>query len=143
MGMVSRSSFAALLKEYRAAAGLTQEQLAERAGLSVRGISDLERGINRRPQPDTLAHLVDALKLGTVEKATLEEAAGRGRETIAGDAIAADTLLPIIGRPRELAMISRHLRDGEPRVLVLAGEPGIGKTRLLQEASVQARKKGF
>src|SRR5262249_50078999 len=40
-------TFGELLRRHRRAAGLTQDQLAERAGLSVRGISDLERG--RRP----------------------------------------------------------------------------------------------
>ena len=42
-------SFAVLLRRYRIAAGLSQEELAERAGLSRRGISDLERGQRRRP----------------------------------------------------------------------------------------------
>lgn len=46
---VAAGSFAGLLKHYRVVADLTQEELAERAGLSVRGISDLERGIKRRP----------------------------------------------------------------------------------------------
>jgi transcriptional regulator with XRE-family HTH domain len=49
--MVPRSphSFGDLLRAYRAAAGLTQEELAERVGMSARGISDLERGIRRTP----------------------------------------------------------------------------------------------
>jgi len=42
-------SFGALLQWYRTAAGLTQEELAERAGLSRRGVSDLERGSRRAP----------------------------------------------------------------------------------------------
>ena len=46
--------FGALLKRYRLAAGLTQEELAERARLSVRGITDLERGARRTPHKDTL-----------------------------------------------------------------------------------------
>ena len=43
-------SFADLLKQHRLAVGMTQEELAERAGLSARGISDLERGVSRRPR---------------------------------------------------------------------------------------------
>jgi transcriptional regulator with XRE-family HTH domain len=43
-------TFAALLRRHRIGAGLTQEALAERARLSVRGISDLERGVNRTPR---------------------------------------------------------------------------------------------
>ena len=46
--------FAELLRRARRAAGLSQEELAERAGLSARGISDLERGVNRAPRRDTL-----------------------------------------------------------------------------------------
>ena len=42
-------TFGQLLKRYRTAAGLTQEALAERAGLSARGISDMERGLRRAP----------------------------------------------------------------------------------------------
>src|SRR5207302_3118530 len=59
------------LRCYRARAGLTQEELAERAGLSVRGLSDLERGGRRFPYPDTLARLADVLELGEPERAAL------------------------------------------------------------------------
>jgi transcriptional regulator with XRE-family HTH domain len=52
-----------LLRRYRKAAGLTQEELAARAGLSVRGISDLERGIKAVPRKDTVQMLADALRL--------------------------------------------------------------------------------
>ena len=38
-------SFASLLRELRVQAGLTQEQLAEAARISTRGVSDLERGV--------------------------------------------------------------------------------------------------
>jgi transcriptional regulator with XRE-family HTH domain len=41
------------LRRYRVLAGLSQEALAERAGLSRRGIADLERGARRFPYPDT------------------------------------------------------------------------------------------
>ncbi|HEV8278838.1 MAG TPA: helix-turn-helix transcriptional regulator, partial [Streptosporangiaceae bacterium] len=44
-----RGTFAELLRRHRLAAGLTQEALADRAGLSVRGIADLERGARRYP----------------------------------------------------------------------------------------------
>src|SRR5262245_4690830 len=56
-------SFGELLRQYRVEAGLTQEALAERAGLSRRGIADLERGVRRRPYKDTLARLADGLQL--------------------------------------------------------------------------------
>ncbi|HET6319371.1 MAG TPA: AAA family ATPase, partial [Chloroflexota bacterium] len=56
-------SFAVLLRRHRAAARLTQEELAERAGLSVRAITDLERGVRRFPYPDTVERLARALQL--------------------------------------------------------------------------------
>ena len=59
--------FGALLKRYRQAAGLTQEALAGQAGLSIRTISDLERGLKTRPHPDTVARLAAALRLAPAE----------------------------------------------------------------------------
>ena len=44
MATSSSQSFGDLLRGYRLAAGLTQEELAAQAGLSARGLSDLERG---------------------------------------------------------------------------------------------------
>ena len=60
-------SFAVLLRRYRA--GLTQEELAERAGLSVRAVSDLERGVRRAPYKETVRLLAEALGLGVQERA--------------------------------------------------------------------------
>ncbi|MGA7094290.1 MAG: helix-turn-helix transcriptional regulator, partial [Candidatus Cybelea sp.] len=54
----SSSDFGTLLRRYRIAAGLSQEELAERARLSFHGISALERGYRRTPQRETLALLV-------------------------------------------------------------------------------------
>ena len=56
------SAFPELLRQHRVAAQLTQEALAERAGLSVRAIQNLERG-DRHPYPDTTARLAAALAL--------------------------------------------------------------------------------
>src|SRR5215470_11496275 len=56
-------SFGELLRAYRVAAGLTQEALAARAELSVRGIADLERGTRRFPYVDTLQRLGRGLEL--------------------------------------------------------------------------------
>jgi non-specific serine/threonine protein kinase len=60
-----------LLQQHRVAAGLSQEELAERAGLSRRGISDLERGARRAPHPATLRRLADALELDQAERTAL------------------------------------------------------------------------
>ena len=55
--------FAGLLRQLRAEAGMTQEELAEAAKLSSRSVSDLERGINRTARKDTAALLAGALGL--------------------------------------------------------------------------------
>lgn len=70
-------TFADLLRHYRSAAGLTQEELAERAGLSVDAISTLERGTRRRPRKDTVALLADALALPDDERTAFAAAARR------------------------------------------------------------------
>ena len=68
-------SFAALLRQHRHNQALSQEVLAERAGLSVRGLSDLERGARRSPQPGTVSRLASALGLESEARATLASAA--------------------------------------------------------------------
>ena len=55
--------FAGLLRQLRAEARLTQEELAEAASLSPRSVSDLERGINRTARKDTAVLLAGALGL--------------------------------------------------------------------------------
>jgi predicted ATPase/class 3 adenylate cyclase len=64
-------AFGKLLRCYRLAAGLTQQALAEQAGLSARGIADLERGARRFPYKDTAERLVEALGLGNSERIAL------------------------------------------------------------------------
>jgi transcriptional regulator with XRE-family HTH domain len=54
-------SFAGLLRQLRGDVKLTQEELAQAAGLSPRAISDLERGINRTAHKNTAGQLAEAL----------------------------------------------------------------------------------
>ena len=71
-------TFAALLRKLRTDAGLTQEDLAASARISVRSVSDLERGINLTARKDTARLLAQALNL--VGPAREEfEAIARGR----------------------------------------------------------------
>src|SRR5215467_7769914 len=63
MGQGPALGFAGLLRQLRTEAGLTQEELAEAAGLSPRSVSDLERGINRTARKDTALLLAGALGL--------------------------------------------------------------------------------
>ena len=80
-------SFAELLRQLRADAGLTQEELAEAAGLSPRSVSALERGVNLTARKDTARLLAGALGL-TGPQRGLFEAAARGRAP-AGQVLAA------------------------------------------------------
>jgi tetratricopeptide (TPR) repeat protein/transcriptional regulator with XRE-family HTH domain len=138
-----------LLRRYRRAAGFTQEELAERAGLSPEGISALERGVNRAPRRDTVELLADALALPQRDRTVLENAARRRPDAqesptdAAASAGAARALPPLVGRAREQAAIDRHLAAAGPPVLLFAGEPGVGKTRLLQEAERRAGEAGW
>jgi transcriptional regulator with XRE-family HTH domain len=79
-GMVTEQpalSFAGLLRQLRAGAKLTQEELAAAAGVSPRSVSNLERGINRTAHKDTAVLLAAALGL-TGPAAELFVAAARG-----------------------------------------------------------------
>ncbi len=131
--------FGGLLRQLRADAGLTQEELAEAASLSPRSVSDLERGINLTARKDTARLLADALGLAGPQRA-LFEAAARGRAPAAGVLAAAHGLLTImpgnlpaqlsafIGRDRELAAVRALVESS--RLVTLTGAGGAGKTRL-------------
>jgi predicted ATPase/transcriptional regulator with XRE-family HTH domain len=136
--------FGDLLGQHRRAAGLTQEALAEQAGLSVRGISDLERGIRTHPQRETARMLADALHLVGPERAALLASARRppgsrsSRPAVHALAPRSGSLaarLPVfpgsfVGRATEITAIRALLADGGPHLVTLTGPGGTGKTRL-------------
>ena len=133
-------SFADLLRQLRALVRLTQEELAEAAGLSPRSVSDLERGITRTARKDTALLLADALGLsGPVRDVFVEAARGRARATDVLTALTASrNNLPtpvdsFIGRQMELREITDAVRMG--RLVTLTGPGGSGKTRLALEAA--------
>ena len=64
-----------LLRGWRMQAGLSREQLAERAGLSPQAIGAIEQGMRRRPYPHTLAALAEALELTPHDRSALLQAA--------------------------------------------------------------------
>ena len=129
--------FADLLKRYRRAAGLTQEALAERARLSVRAISDLERGVKQRPYKDTVALLAAALDLSAPERATFAAAACQHHPAAPArsphpspPATLPAPPTPLVGRAGEVATVCGLLRRAEVRLLTLTGSGGVGKTHL-------------
>ncbi len=127
--------------------GVLQEELAERAKLSDRGIRKIEGG-ESIPDPTTIRVLADALDLSPERRAIFEAAVKRERaerrhaRTIAVEA-AGPSRSPLIGRERKLELLDRHLMGGGPPVLMFAGEPGIGKSRLLDEAAARAPEHGL
>ena len=143
--------FAGLLRQLRAEAGLTQEQLAEAAGLSPRSVSDLERGINRTARKDTAMWLSGALGLAEPASALFVAAAlGRVPAAEVLAAVRESGPRPAVTMPRVWNIPARNPgftgRDGllaEVRERLLAGDRavvqalhgmgGVGKTQLAAE----------
>ena len=133
-GESSQPTCGQLLRRYRSLAGLTQEELAERCGYSANYIGKLERD-ERRPPPAALDFLSRALDLGQQERAALDGARARRTEP--------DLPQQLVGRDEEIAEVRRELAGSGLPVLLFAGEPGIGKTRLLDEAAARAAQTGW
>jgi transcriptional regulator with XRE-family HTH domain len=150
---------AILLRSWRERAHLTQEQLADRAGLNVRTIRRWEsNGALRRPQNTSLRQLAAALELAPRDRALLFTAARdttslatpdhpthRQPTFTAGDGSPTDTVVPrqlpadvdgFIGRTAEMTTLNRLLGNHEepgsrPMVITaLIGTAGVGKTAL-------------
>jgi transcriptional regulator with XRE-family HTH domain/tetratricopeptide (TPR) repeat protein len=143
MATAHEPTFAGLLRRMRRAAGLSQEALAKRAGLSRRGVSELESGVSKAPRKDTVTLLADALELDGDERTLFLSRAQWSRRLSGPKTRRSGTITPLVGRKAELALIDRFLAGTEPPVLLLAGEPGIGKSRLLQEAAARAVTDGW
>ena len=150
MEAAGRPHFGGLLRQFRLDAGMTQQELAERAKLSVEAISTLERGARTRPYRETVVLLGRALELSPERLALLESAIGvahPSRQRERSEALSASLLrlvrpdaqvdprhnLPhqltsFVGRQREVNEIATHLR--EHRLVTIVGAGGVGKTRV-------------
>jgi len=118
--------FGSRLRALRTRAGLTQEELAERAGLSTNAVSMLERGNRRRPYPHTIRSLVEALGLTDSERAELESSVpSRGALVRLPAAPTA-----VRGRDSQINAVTDLLIDERQRLVTLVGPGGVGKTRL-------------
>ena len=100
--------FGPLLRRLRLAAGLSQEELAERSGLSRRGISALETGYRATPRPETVRLLADALGLDDAARAELVTAA---RPEVAALTDARPRTAPVAARRWRGRCRSRSLRS--------------------------------
>jgi tetratricopeptide (TPR) repeat protein/transcriptional regulator with XRE-family HTH domain len=138
------TGFAGVLRELRAQAALTQEQLAAAAGLSPRTVSDLERGLASTPHKDTVRLLADALQLGGWARVEFEVAA-RGhvmpRNGSRGGAAATRTLprdiASFTGRQHEVAELADAVAGagGVVSIHAIGGMAGIGKTAFAVHAA--------
>jgi transcriptional regulator with XRE-family HTH domain len=141
-------TFAALLRELRVRAGLTQEELAEAARVSVRTVSDLERGVNPTARKDTARLLADALRLSGEARAEFE-ATARGRPVSAGTGPGAtiqfgkdgaSRTLPrdissFTGREAEMATLVAAATTGLVSIHAIGGMAGVGKTAFAVHAA--------
>jgi tetratricopeptide (TPR) repeat protein/transcriptional regulator with XRE-family HTH domain len=151
------AGFGARLAACRQLAGLSQQDVAQRSGLSVRAVRDLERGRTRWPHPDSVQRLADALGLRDEARREFIAAAARrvawasrsrAAAVPAGQPAPADgeqivprqlpgAVWPFVGRENELATLNGLLDDvaaGRPTGVVIGsiqGMAGIGKTALV------------
>jgi predicted ATPase/DNA-binding CsgD family transcriptional regulator/transcriptional regulator with XRE-family HTH domain len=145
--------FAGLLRQLRAEAQLTQQELAKAAGVSPRAVSDLERGINRAARQDTAVRLAGALGLAEPARSVFVAAAlGRiqaaqvlaaQRSQAAGEPLApaggvhgfVPALTSFVGRAGPVREVAALLdRD---RLVTVTGPGGAGKTRLAGQVAKQ------
>jgi predicted ATPase/transcriptional regulator with XRE-family HTH domain/Tfp pilus assembly protein PilF len=128
--VASMLDFGALLRHHRLAAGLSQQALAERAGMSSDGISALERGHRRTPQRETIALLAGALSLRGDQRRDFEVAAARSGLSRRQSADAGSlplSLTSFVGRDDVVAEVTALVRAH--RLVTLTGVGGIGKTQ--------------
>ncbi|MGW6936720.1 ATP-binding protein [Lentzea sp. NPDC054927] len=149
---MSTTAFGDFLRFYRSRIPLTQEELAERTGLSMRAISDMERGRTLTPQFRTVQLLVGGLGLEGEEAAEFTALARASRISAAEEkpeipavvaaAVASFTLPPVLveltGRDTERTVLDGFASEADSssrlQIAVIHGAPGAGKTALAIDA---------
>jgi predicted ATPase/DNA-binding XRE family transcriptional regulator len=130
--MAASQALSELLRQYRAEAHVSQEELAERSGVSARTIGDIETGVSLWPRAITISLIAEALQLDATSRETLRLASSRR-------GLASSTELPdaarLVGRGAEMSAVLALLRDDEVRLVTLVGGPGVGKTALATAAA--------
>lgn len=148
-GSAGEGSFAATLRIVRQASGLTLEELAESSGVSVRALSDMERGRALGPQRRTVLLIADALKLDGARRDQFTALAKAGRTRPAHMAAATGlcelpgSIADFTGRSAELAWIAQMVQppgqDVRSSVAVISGGAGLGKSTLVVRAGNRLR----
>jgi predicted ATPase/DNA-binding XRE family transcriptional regulator len=131
-----------LIAVLREAAGLTQEEAAKRAGMSVRGLSNLERGLVGRPRRASLDALAEALELTDRDRRRLYDRYRPARPAGAEAAVSwrgpRSHLRELVGRDAELAELATALAAHD--LVTVTGPGGCGKTALALAAAAAARR---
>ncbi|MEV6342357.1 helix-turn-helix domain-containing protein [Actinoplanes sp. NPDC051851] len=123
------------LRRHRLAAGHTQEELAELAGVAVRTVRNLELGRVAHPRRHTLERIADRLGLGDAERARLLGAV-RATGGTPPSAVSLPAALPdFVGRRAHLRRITELAEQDRVRTVVVAGPPGVGKTSLIVQVA--------
>ncbi|HEY0935962.1 MAG TPA: helix-turn-helix transcriptional regulator [Trebonia sp.] len=139
----SPGKFTGLVRELRTGAQLTQQELADATGLSLRTVSNLVRGAEGTPQRETVRLLSDALGLAGAERTRFETTA-RGRPLGAGSPAGAATLrsLPrdvasFTGRGPEFERLAQSAlaAGGVVSIHAIGGMAGVGKTAFAVHAA--------
>jgi predicted ATPase/transcriptional regulator with XRE-family HTH domain len=120
--MALRETLAAVLKRLRMRSGMSQEALAERAGLSHRTIGDIECGVRRRPRRNTMDAIANALPIDDSQRKALQRAATQ-------DGLTLPPPTKLIGRDREYSELCRAFTSPGTFVTI-TGPAGVGKTAL-------------